>query len=439
MGRLQRRRQADVLLSERLPRPAGVQEQSARTRRKVVTPKRSASWHADRHLPRGRTRPTTTRPQFPRFRARSSPRRRTYKGKQRPANEVGRRTNKAGPTRRSDRGRREMGANCATYVHTELDSAPRTAEVPVAINTERQHAHRMGERPEGSQRRRRRRPSRSPLSLKLKKARRRNAGEDVQRRSAAGVHVRARGAASGGPPGPWFEDVAAAFGLRPNGLRSDVKGRHARGRADFTGDGKPDILYGAERRAARQPRRQVRPEGTTAASAYKEPGKVGPRRVRLRRLTGTWTCSSRRRTGKCEQAATRTTVHPEVHRRDGRAPATWRNPDSVRGVRRVGRSTSTTARPDLIVCSAKGTNRYFKGSNEGQVSPKRPTTPRASAEGVQPRKRPVLLLDLANGDGRHRPRSCEQRGPGVERAVRRQHPSAEAHAGRGRCLTARRH
>src|SRR5207244_5199739 len=49
---------------------------------------------------------------------------------------------------------------------------------------------------------------------------------------------------SDGPPGPWFADVSAAWGLGPNGLASDVKG-DTLAVADFNNDGRPDFLYGA--------------------------------------------------------------------------------------------------------------------------------------------------------------------------------------------------
>src|SRR5262249_52004483 len=47
-----------------------------------------------------------------------------------------------------------------------------------------------------------------------------------------------------GLPGPWFEEVSAAWGLGPNGLAANVKG-DSLAVADFNGDGKPDFLFGA--------------------------------------------------------------------------------------------------------------------------------------------------------------------------------------------------
>src|SRR5262249_53425056 len=47
-----------------------------------------------------------------------------------------------------------------------------------------------------------------------------------------------------GPPGPWFEDVSAEWGLGPDGLGSDAKG-DTLAVADFDGGGRPDFLYGA--------------------------------------------------------------------------------------------------------------------------------------------------------------------------------------------------
>ncbi len=58
-----------------------------------------------------------------------------------------------------------------------------------------------------------------------------------------GVLLRASGN-NDGPPGPWFEDVSAAWGLGPDGLAADVKG-DTLAVADVNGDGKPDFLYGA--------------------------------------------------------------------------------------------------------------------------------------------------------------------------------------------------
>ena len=77
-----------------------------------------------------------------------------------------------------------------------------------------------------------------------------------------------------GPPGPWFEDVSAAWGLGPDGLAADAKG-DTLAVADFNGDGKPDFLYGAGTGML-----FVNDGGKFASKAdsgisYK-PGKVGP-------------------------------------------------------------------------------------------------------------------------------------------------------------------
>ena len=46
-----------------------------------------------------------------------------------------------------------------------------------------------------------------------------------------------------GPPGPWFEDASAKWGLGPDGLASDQKG-DTLAVADFNDDGKPDFGFG---------------------------------------------------------------------------------------------------------------------------------------------------------------------------------------------------
>ena len=253
----------------------------------------------------------------------------------------------------------EVGQNCATYIHTELDM-PADAEVPVSIatggntltvwvNGNQVHSDAKGK------------PT-TTLALALKKGKN-TLLVKMCNTNAPQTFAFAVGAGEGGPPGPWFEDVSAAWGVGPNGLCADAKG-DTLAVADFTGDGKPDVLFGAGTGIL-----LVNQGGTFAKKldcgiSYK-PGKVGPAvcdfdgdghldlfvpqadgKCKLFRNDGTGTFTDvTAGTGDLAKAL------------PGAVSAAWGDFDN-------------DGKPDLLVCCLRGSNRYFKNDGGGKFTEK---------------------------------------------------------------------
>lgn len=247
----------------------------------------------------------------------------------------------------------EVGQNCATYVHTELE-VPVDAEVPVSIGTggntltvwvnrERVFSDDKGK------------DAPFALTLKLKKGKNelllKMCNADKQQSIMFAI-----GHSEGGPPGPWFEDVSAAWGFGPDGLCSDVKG-DTLAVADFTGDGKPDILYGAGTGVL-----LVNQGGKFAVKADSgisyRPGKIGPAvcdfdgdghlDLFIPQVDGKCKLLRNDGTGKFTDVTASTGDLAQAI--PGAVSAAWGDFDN-------------DGKPDLLVCCLKGSNRYFK--NEG--------------------------------------------------------------------------
>ncbi|MBN9118831.1 MAG: VCBS repeat-containing protein [Planctomycetes bacterium] len=250
----------------------------------------------------------------------------------------------------------EVGANCATYVRTELD-VPADAAVPVTINAggntltvwvnrEKVFAADKGK------------PEPFALELKLKKGKNEllvkmcNAEQPQSFAFAVGT-------GDGGPPGPWFADASDAWGLGPNGLCSDVKG-DTLAVADLTGDGKPDVLYGAGAGCL-----LVNSGGTFVKKAdsgisYK-PGKVGPA---LCDFDGD---------GHLDLFVPQTDGKCKLYRNDGTGKFTDVTASAGDLAKALPGAVSAAwgdfdndGKPDLLVCCLKGTNRYFKNEGGGK-------------------------------------------------------------------------
>lgn len=278
----------------------------------------------------------------------------------------------------------EAGQNCATYVHTELE-VPADAEVPVSIhpggntlavwlNREKVFAD---DKPQGKP---------VPLSLKLKKGKN-DLLVKMCNTTAPQSFTFALGSGEGGPPGPWFADASAAWGLGPDGLCSDAKG-DTLAVADFTGDGRPDVLYGCGTGTL-----LVNSGGKFAKKAdsgisYK-PGKVGPAvcdfdgdgHLDLFIPQADGKCKLLRNDGTGKFADATAGAGDLAKAIPGAVSAAWGDFDN-------------DGRPDLLVCCLKGANRYFKNDG-GKFSDK-------TAElGLQQKvfnSQAACFVDL-NGDG----------------------------------------
>jgi hypothetical protein len=279
----------------------------------------------------------------------------------------------------------EMGANCATYVHTELIMTA-DAEVPVSLGTggntltvwvngQKVHSEAQGK------------AEPSALALKLKKGKNELL---VKMCNAEQPQVFAFTLGHGGVslPGPWFQDVSAAWGLGPDGLCSDVKG-DTLAVANFTGSGKPDILYGAGTGVL-----LVNQGGKFAVKAdsginYKT-GKVGPALCDFDG-NGHLGLFIPQADGKCK-----------LYRNDGTGKFVDITASSGDLAKAIPGAVSAAwgdfdndGKPDLLVCCLRGTNRYFKNEGGGKF------TEKTSELGLNQKvfnSQAACFVDL-NGDG----------------------------------------
>jgi VCBS repeat protein/FG-GAP repeat protein len=134
------------------------------------------------------------------------------------------------------------GQNCANYIYREIEASAAT-EFPVTVGADDTITVWLnGERIFADDGRKPVDQPRGDLVLKLKPGTNALLIKICNVEGECGFLFRAGNSAD--PPGPWFADVSAAWGLAPTGLGADVKG-DTLAVADFNGDGKPDFLYGA--------------------------------------------------------------------------------------------------------------------------------------------------------------------------------------------------
>lgn len=276
----------------------------------------------------------------------------------------------------------EVGANCATYVRGELDM-PADAVVPVSLNTGGNtltvwvNREKVFDSAQGKA---------EPFALELKLKKGPNellvkmCNAELPQQFAFVV-----GSGDGGPPGPWFTDATAAVGL--DGVPAEKGDTLAV--ADLTGDGKPDILYGAGSGML-----FVNTNGKFALKAdsgisYK-PGKVGPALcdfdgdghldLFVPQADGKCKLLRNDRSGKFSDAtaAAGDLAKPLA----GAVSAAWGDFDN-------------DGKPDLLVCCLRGTNRYFKNDGGGKFTEK--TTDLGLNQKVF-NSQAACFVDL-NGDG----------------------------------------
>ncbi|VTU00614.1 Marine sediment metagenome DNA, contig: S01H1_S37957 (Fragment) OS=marine sediment metagenome GN=S01H1_78355 PE=4 SV=1: VCBS: VCBS [Gemmataceae bacterium] len=253
----------------------------------------------------------------------------------------------------------ELGANCAAYVHRELEMSA-AGVVPVSItcanpfvvwvNGEKVHSQDAA-KPDGV-----------GLALKLPAGKSRLL---IKMTNADQPHAYtfAVGNSAGGPPGPWFEDVSEAWGLGPNGLFADLKG-DTLAVADLTGDGKQDVLYGAGSGVLLVNAGGKFVHKADANISYKA-GKVGPA---LGDFDGD---------GHLDLFVPQADGKCKLLKNDGTgkfADATGSAGDLAKeipsAVSAAWGDFDNDGKPDLLVCCLKGTNRYFKNLGNGAFADK---------------------------------------------------------------------
>jgi hypothetical protein len=172
-----------------------------------------------------------------------------------------------------------------------------------------------------------------------------------------------RMASNDGPPGPWFADVSTAWGLGPDGLASESKG-DTLAVADFNGDDKPDLLYGAGTGMLFLNQNGKFVLKADSGISYK-PGKIGPSLCDFGG-DGNTDLFVPQIDGKCK-----------LLRNDGTgkfADVTASSGDLAKAipwaVSAAWGDFDNDGKPDLVVCCLRGSNRYFKNNGNGTFTDK---------------------------------------------------------------------
>ncbi|MFO0825236.1 MAG: VCBS repeat-containing protein [Gemmataceae bacterium] len=277
----------------------------------------------------------------------------------------------------------EMGANCATYLHREIEMSA-AGPVPMSFTCPNPFIIWVNGQVVHTQETAKAEPvafgvqlpaGKSTLLIKMTNG-------EVQHSFTFGS-----GDSSSGPPGPWFEDVSEAWGLGPNGLTSDVKG-DSLAVADFSSDSKPDFLYRAARDTCSSTRTGSSSRRPTRASATT--GKVGP-------ALGDFDGDGHidifipQADGKCK-----------LFKNDGTGKftdVTGNTGDIAKGIPGAVSAAwgdfDNDGKPDLVVCCLRGSNRYFKNMGNGSFSDK---SAEIGLTQKQFNSQAAAFVDL-NGDG----------------------------------------
>lgn len=254
----------------------------------------------------------------------------------------------------------EVGQNCATYVHTQLDAAA-AVELPVSIATPGTLTVWLnGEKVLTDDKPK---PEPRTLSLKLKAGKNTLLVKMCNTAEQQSFTFKLGHGDGTGPPGPWFADVSAAWGLGPDGMAGNVKG-DTLAVADFSGDGRPDFLYGAGTGMLflnAGGKFVLRPD----SGINYRPGKVGPTvcdfdgdgHLDLFVPQTDGKCRLYRGTGTGAFADVTGSAGDLSQPIPGAVSAAWGDFDN-------------DGRPDLVVCRLRGSNRYFRNEGSGKFADK---------------------------------------------------------------------
>lgn len=238
----------------------------------------------------------------------------------------------------------DFGQNCASYLYREFD-AKAAADVPATLTSSNtltvwlngEQLHRDNKSPADP----------AALLLKFKPGKNTLLVKMCNTDRPQGFSFRFGADAAAGPPGPWFEDASAAWGLGPDGMAHDQKG-DSLAVADFDGDGRPDILYGAGSGVLFLNLGDKLALKTNGGIDYK-PDLFVPQpdgKCRLYRNKGDGTFED---------------VAPSAGHLGqpipGAASAAWGDFDN-------------DGRPDLVVGCLRGANRYFRNAGDGKFEDK---------------------------------------------------------------------
>lgn len=279
-----------------------------------------------------------------------------------------------------------FGANCSTYLCRDLE-AKEAGDIPLSLgNRDALTVWLNGEQVHADTAQRNAAADQVTLTLKLKQGKNRLVLKVTHGEGEGAFYFSVGG--SNAPSKPQFADVSAAWGLGENGLAGSLKG-DTLSVADFDGDGKPDVLFGA---GTGQLLRNAggRFELKMDSGINYKPGKVGPALcdfdgdghvdLFVPQAAG---CKLYRNdsTGKFLDA---TATSGDLAKCVGQAVgAAWGDFDN-------------DGKPDLLVTLLRGPNRYYRNNGDGTFAD------RSAETGLSQKvfnSQAAAWADL-NGDGR---------------------------------------
>ncbi|OWK36738.1 FG-GAP repeat domain-containing protein [Fimbriiglobus ruber] len=254
-----------------------------------------------------------------------------------------------------------FGANCATYLQREIEVAAET-ELPISLGSDDNLTVWLnGQKIHSDPTKHACAPDQVVLPLKLKPGKNTLLLKVCNTDGAYAFYFKVGAAGAGSKP--WFEDASVAWGLGENGLAGALKG-DSLSVADFDGDGKPDVLYGAGTGVVLRNTGKKFEIKTDAGISYK-PGKVGPA---LCDFDGD---------GHVDLFIPQSGGASKLYRNDGTGKFVDVTAKAGDLAKLAGQAVGAAwgdfdndGKPDLLVCVLRGPNRYFKNNGDGTFTDK---------------------------------------------------------------------